>query len=52
LAGSIAAKPRFEPPLLVAAIAFLLTGGGASNVRTDLRVHMLIKVSEQQFRFD
>jgi len=38
-AGSIAAKPRFEPPLLVAAIRFLLVDGQPSQRDRSGAVH-------------
>jgi len=44
-AGSIAAKPRFEAPLLVAAIVFLL-GWQSLNAIFPRQLPMLMEVSE------
>ena len=50
LAGSIAAKPRFEPPLLFGAIDFLLNWQ-PWNAMIPLQLPMLIEVSELPWRF-
>jgi hypothetical protein len=48
-AGSIAAKPRFEPPLFVVAIIFLLLGSRATRL-FGAQLPMLIDVRELPFR--
>ena len=45
-AGSIAAKPRFEPPLFVAAICFLPADGIQTTEERLARFTMLMEVSE------
>ena len=49
-AGSIAAKPRFEPPLFIVAISFLPFAGSLRNASIGPRFTMLIEVSELPFR--
>jgi hypothetical protein len=49
-AGSIAAKPRFEPPLLVAAIARLLFEWRLENAVPAMRFIALIKISAQPLK--
>jgi hypothetical protein len=48
-AGSIAAKPRLEPPLLVGAISSLLIELQFANASARTRFTMLIEVSELPF---
>ena len=47
LAGSIAAKPRFDPPLLVAAIFSLLVGRLLRNAIAEQRLPKLMEVRER-----
>jgi len=50
LAGSIAANPRFDPLLLVAAMTFSFSNGRVRNASAKQRFTMLIQVSELPFR--
>jgi hypothetical protein len=45
-AGSIAANPRLEPPLFVAAMMFFSSDQRTGNAKFSLQFRMLIEVSE------
>ena len=51
-AGSMAANPRLEPPLLFVAIVILLLPNGTRKNAGNLRQFtMLIEVNERPFKF-